>query len=308
MELSVGTTMPIMLSQILAMFLMMATGAALYRGGLINDVSSKGLANIAVYVATPAVILKSLATTFDAERLAIGGACAVLSVVFTFVCAGVARAVYGKKNAIAQVGITISNMGFIGIPLVQFVVGEEYVFYVSACMASQIFITWSYAVYLIAQDKSVISLKRILTNPAVLSAIVGVVAFICSYTPTGAAKAFIDAMASLNTGIAMLVLGVYLAQSDLRALAKTLSLYMASFLRLVVTSLLILAILLVVPIPRAVKIVLLIGFSAPCGTVSAIFSQLFGGDYRYGAGLVVVSTLLSMISMPVMLFVGLLVL
>ena len=48
---------------------------------------------------------------------------------------------------------------FMGIPLVQSVLGEEYVFYISACMAGQVPLIWSYGIWLISQDASKISPK-----------------------------------------------------------------------------------------------------------------------------------------------------
>ncbi len=308
MELSLATTMPIMLTQTLSMLALMVIGAILYKGGFITSEGSKSIANIAIYVASPAVVLNSLARAFDPARAIEAAACAALAILFTLVCIVVARLVYRDSNHIAQLGIMVSNMGFIGIPLVQTVIGEEYVFYISACIAAQIFMTWTYGVYLVTQDKSVISAKKIFTNPCVIAVLVGVVLFCCSIELTGVPGSVVTSLSGLNTGLAMMVLGVYLAQADLRSLVRTRSLYKASFIRLVLTTAIIIALLIPVPLSSGIKLVLLIGFSAPCGTVTAIFPQLFGGDYRYGAALSTASTLMSIVTMPLMLMVGLMLL
>ncbi len=305
MHLSLATTMPIMLTQTVSMLLLMVIGAILYKGGFISSDGSKSIANIAIYIAAPAVVLNSLATTFDPAKAIDAGIVALLTILFTGVCIAIARVVYKDQNHIAQLGIMVSNMGFIGIPLVQTVIGEEYVFYISAAIASQVFMTWTYGVYLITQDKGMISLKKIFTNPCVIAVLTGVVLFFCSVELTGVFQTVATSLGALNTGLAMMVLGVYLAQADLRALVRTRSLYKASFIRLVLTTVIILVLLIPIPLGRSIKLVLLIGFSAPCGTVSAIFPQLFGGDYRYGAALATASTLMSIVTMPLMLMVGL---
>ena len=297
--------MPIMLTQTVSMLLLMVIGAILYKGGFISSDGSKSIANIAIYIAAPAVVLNSLATTFDSAKAIDAGIVALLTIVFTGVCLAIARVVYKDQNHIAQLGIMVSNMGFIGIPLVQTVIGEEYVFYISAAIASQVFMTWTYGVYLITQDKGMISLKKIFTNPCVIAVLTGVVLFFCSIELTGVFETVATSLGTLNTGLAMMVLGVYLAQADLRALVRTRSLYKASFIRLVLTTAIILVLLVPIPLARSIKLVLLIGFSAPCGTVSAIFPQLFGGDYRYGAALATASTLMSIVTMPLMLMAGL---
>lgn len=305
MHLSLDTTMPIMLVQTLSMLLLMVIGAILHKGGFITSEGSKSIANIAIYIAAPAVVLNSLATAFDPAKAIDAGIVAVLTIVFTGVCIAIGRLIYKDQNHIAQLGIMVSNMGFIGIPLVQTVIGEEYVFYISASIAAQVFMTWTYGVYLITQDKSVISLKKIFTNPCVIAVLTGVVLFAFSVELTGVFKTVATSIGNLNTGLAMMVLGVYLAQADLRSLVRTRSLYKASFIRLVLTTGVILLLLVPIPLARCIKLVLLVGFSAPCGTVSAIFPQLFGGDYRYGAALATASTLMSIITMPLMLMAGL---
>ncbi len=297
----VAQTMPVMITQVVAMFLMMVIGAVLYRGQLVDNAGSKQLSNVALYVATPAVILQSLATTFDAAKMAAGAACMALSFIFTLVSAGVARLYFRDRQRAAQLGITISNMGFMGIPLVQSVLGEEYVFYISACMAGQVPLIWSYGIWLISQDTSKISLKKIATNPSIVAVVVGIVLFCCSIDLTGVIKVTAQDMGNLNTGLAMLVMGIYLAQTDLRSLVRDRNLYAACALRLLAVPAIVIAVMVLLPLDPIVKLVVVIALSTPCGTVSAMFPQMFGGDYRFGAGLASVSTLLSLVLMPLVL-------
>lgn len=295
----------IMITQTVAMFLMMAVGIVLIRAKMLDAQSVSRIANIAVYVSTPAVVLNSLATTFDMDRLVGGIWCFSLSALFTAASGVVARLVFRDRKRVAQVGVLVSNMGFLGVPLVESVVGEEYVFYVSACIAAQIPFIWSYGLWLITQDRSTISLRRIVTNPSIIAVVVGVALFLCSVSLTGVLEVAVSDMANLNTGLAMLILGSYLAQTDIRSLLRDTSLYLANFLRLVVVPALCVAVLAVLPLSTPIKLTVLIANSAPCGTTSALFSQLFGGDYRYGAGLVSSSTLLSLVTLPAVLAAGL---
>ena len=296
--------MPILITQTVAMFLMMGVGFALFKAKLLTNDGSRQLASIALYVAGAAVVVRALAIPFDAEHLVGALACATLTIVFTLAGALVGKLVYRDRGRICQIAIMISNMGFIGIPLVQSVLGEEYVFYVSMCIAAQVPITWTYAVWLASNDKSTISAKKIFTNPAVIAVFVGLVLFLTSTPLPDVLASTIDGLADLNAGIAMIVLGCYLAQADLRSLLRTRSMYLASALRLVAVPAIVIGALVFVPLDPVIKTTLLIGFSAPAGTVSAIFPQMFGGDYRFGAGIVSLSTLLSLITMPVMLAMG----
>lgn len=306
MELSLATTMPVMVVQIVAMFMMMAVGAACYKAGFITKEGSRVLTNIACYVSTPAVIVRALATKFDSAIAASVAGVVVVTCILMVVSIVVTRVAYGVDgNRVAQVGIIVSNMGFVGIPLVEHVVGSDYVIYISAVIAAQVLFTWTYCVWLISGDAKDVSVKKIATNPTIISVVVGFAMFLCSYELTGVLESFVDGIANLNTGVGMLLLGVFLAQSDIRSLVRTRSIYKASALRLIVATGISAVVLAFCPLSLACKVVVLIAFAAPCGTVSCMFSQLFGGDYRYGAGMVTISTLLSLITMPLMLMLGL---
>ncbi len=305
MEFSLGTTMPVMLSQIAAMFMMMAVGAACYKAKFVPDDGAKALANLTCYVSTPAVIIRALAISFDSEVLANVVSVALLTCVLTVATIAVAHFAYGfSGNRVAQMGIIISNVGFMGIPLVEHVVGEDYVIYVSTVIATQTVFVWTYCVWFFTQDRSTVSLKKVATNPVIVSIALGAVLFVLPFELSGPLESFVDGMANLNTGLGMLLLGIYLAQSDLRSLVRTRSIYKASFLRLIVASAVCIAIIVAWPMPVACKVSMLIAYVTPCGATASIFAQLFGGDYRFGAGLATISTLLSLVTMPIMLMAG----
>lgn len=305
MDLSLTATMPVMLSQIVAMFLMMGVGAVCYKIGYITRDGSKVLTNLACYVSTPGVIVRALAVRFDPAVLGNVVGVAVLTGVLMLICIVASRMAYGDGDRVAQLGIIISNMGFVGIPLVENVIGSEYVIYISTVMAVQVIFIWTYCIWLYTRDRSQVSVKKVLANPVIIAVFVGFAMFVCSYEPQGVIRSFVDGMANLNTGLGMLIVGVFLAQSDLRALLKTRSIYKASVLRLLVTPALGILALLAVPLPLSCKAVVLIAFEAPCGAMCCMIPQLFGGDSRYGAGLVSISTLLSLLTMPLLLMIGL---
>lgn len=92
---------------------------------------------------------------------------------------------------------------------------------------------------------------------------------------------------------------------------RDLRIYRVSLLRLVVSPLLCCALLWLLPaqfISADAKMVVLITFATPVGAMCAMLSQKYGGNYEYGAGLVSLSTLLSLATMPLMLELGMMVL
>ncbi len=303
--MSLEATMPIMIAQTVSMFIVIAVGIVLFKTKMIDNEGSLQMANVCNYVAMPAVIAGSLAVSFDREKLALGLVCALASVVLTMAGAGVAYLVWGKRQRVAQLGITVSNMGFIAIPLVRAAVGEEYVFYASMCIAAQVLLIWTYGVWLVTQDRSCISLKRVVVNPGILAVFAGMIVFLFSVDLRGVPEKTLGLMGDITTGLGMLILGTYLAQTDVRSVMRSKSLYVANLIRLIVVPAIMIALMLPLPIDTEVKAVILMAASAPCGTMAAMLPQMFGGDYRFGAGLVSSSTLLSLVTMPLMLWIAL---
>jgi len=73
------------------------------------------------------------------------------------------------------------------------------------------------------------------------------------------------------------------------------------FMRLIAVPAIVLLTLLVMPVPFEIRMVLFIVEATPAGAATSMLAQMFGADYQYGTGLVIVSTLLSMVSMPLVL-------
>ena len=116
-------------------------------------------------------------------------------------------------------------------------------------------------------------------------------------------------IAAVNSPIAMLVMGVYLAQADMKTLWTDKRLYFVSLVRLVIISLLTLLVFWVLNtfIPafnEDTLMALLIPSIAPVGANVAVYAQLHNKDYVYASKAVVLSTLLSLVSMPLIVLLA----
>lgn len=110
------------------------------------------------------------------------------------------------------------------------------------------------------------------------------------------------AIAGMNAPLAMIVLGVYLARTDLKAIFTRPRLYALSAVRLVVIPLLTIVCLMLLPAGwRQIGTVLIIVNAAPIGSNIAVYAQRLGLDSSYAVQMVCLSTLLSLITLPVML-------
>lgn len=294
-----------LIQQILVMLAMMMVGVVLIRVKMINEDGVKQLSSIAMYVATPAVIIQAFAIQYSLEQLINAGWMALFFSIAIVISMAVARAVCGKADRVGQYAVIFSNSGFVGIPIIAGLLGQEYVFYITITMAVGTFVMWTYGILLISGDRSNVSLKKIVTNPAVIALVIGMALFFAPVTLPSTVDQFLEGMANLNTGLAMIVLGANLGSSNLGLMFADRRLYRASVLRLLVVPALVLITCLFMPVSFEIRMVLLIVEACPCGAATSMLAQLYGGDYQYGTGLVIVTTLVSMITMPLVLTLAL---
>lgn len=294
----------LLLKQICVMFLLMLTGYVFYKRGMITDQGSKELGKILLYLVIPVVVINNFCIERTAEKAAellqstlLAGAAMLAAIVISHI-------VFGKRDGISCFSSAFSNAGFIGIPLVTAVMGSQYVFYISVMIVFVNALQWTYGVYVITSDKNVISPKKIMTNPIVLSVIAALIIFfsgIGSHMP-GVVTSVFSSIAGLNTPIAMMVSGVFLAQSDLLAMFKKKKTYIVCLLRLVLIPLATLAVFRLLPFGSSeMKLALMIAAAAPVGSNVAVFAQAYDKNYTDAVEQVCLSTILCLLVLPLVI-------
>lgn len=298
-------TVFIVLRQIVIMFLYMAIGGLLFQKGLITKEGSKSLANLLLYVVLPCVVVKSFCVASTPERMN-GLLVSFLAALGILLLAMAVSHLLFKKNPIDDFGAAFSNAGFMGFPLVAAVQGSEAIFYAAGFVALLNALQWTYGQSLISGDPSYRSPKAILKNPLVLSLLLGILIFCFEIPVPAIASDLLAALAALNAPLAMVILGVYLAQTDARTLFNDPHLYVVAAARLVLIPLLTILVLKLLPAEyAAIATTLVIVAAAPIGSNVAVYAQKLGKDYAYAVRGVCLSTLLSAITMPLlMLLVG----
>lgn len=294
--------MTILFKQIFLMFIYMMIGFILFKKKMITKQGSKEIATLLLYVILPLAIIKPYLIDFDHEKLIGLGKSFIIAVVALALSMLVAKLIFGKKHPMENFCAAFSNAGFIGIPLTQMALGDEAVFYIAIFIALLTVLQWTYGVMIITGDKSAASPKKIITNPIVIAVVIGIIVFLLPVSVPPILTSAVSAIAALNAPIAMIVLGVYLAQTKLSELFTTKIVYLSTFVRLVLIPLLTIAVLSLFPDSfQDVRLAILISASAPIGTNVAIFAQLNGMDYTEAVKNICFSTLLSIVAIPLII-------
>ncbi|MBR2122617.1 MAG: AEC family transporter [Lachnospiraceae bacterium] len=287
--------------QLLIMFIYMMIGYLLYRSHKVSDEGSRSLANLLLYVVLPA----SLIRPFIAERTPDKAAGLIISFIAAAVILAVSMliaAAFFRKNAIDNFGAAFSNAGFMGIPLITAALGSDAVFYAAGFIALLNILQWTYGQALISGDRSMIQPGAILKNPVLIAVAAGLVIFFAGIPLPAVVSSAIGALAGMNGPLAMVILGIYLAQTRIGEMFSEGHLYFVSAVRLLVIPLI--TILIVLLIPRQyslIRSVLIIVNAAPIGSNVAVYAQKQGKDHTYAVKIVCLSTILSIVTMSLIM-------
>lgn len=141
--------------------------------------------------------------------------------------------------------------------------------------------------------------KKIITNPIVIGLCIGLLLFFLPVTVPAEINTVISTLASMNGPLAMIVLGTYLAQIKFIELFQDRGTYFCASIRLLLIPIVTAVLMLVIPSEfETMKLALLFAAAAPVGANVAIFAQIYGQDYTEAVKDVCLSTILSIISMP----------
>lgn len=290
------------------MFLLMGLGAICYRRGIITNQGSKDLSSLLINIVAPCLIIHSFQRDYDPAMFGQLIQALILATVITLCAIGIAAAAFHKSQpdyADQRMCVVFPNNGFMALPLLQALCGTDGVFVGSVYIVITNIFLWTYGVHTLCsasgQNSGKVNWKKIFFNPGTVGFYIGLLTFLLSFPLPSVIGTPIEYLSALNTPLAMLVLGVYLAQSNLLDILRDRSTYLVCFIRLLLLPLLGIAIALLLPWDAQVSQVMVISIATPCAIASSMFAQQFGTNYRYSSRIIAFSTLLSAISMPLIL-------
>lgn len=296
--------------EIAQLFLILLAGFVLVRAGLLRAADSKVLSVILVYLVIPCVIIDAFQiedTPAIRAGLAVSFAAAAAIHLLFLVLTGLLRR-FLDLDAIERATAIYSNAGALVIPLVQALLGQEYVIYSCAFIIVQLVLLWTHG-SMILRGAGALSWKAILTNVNLLSIAAGAVLYAGRIPLPAVLSGAMDDMGALMGPLGMLLAGMAIAESPLRQLVCTPRYYLTAALRLVVYPLAALVLLwatgmaALLPDGRAILMTVYLAAITPACTTITSMVQLYGQDAGKSSALYVMSTLLSIVTMPLMLAV-----
>lgn len=285
------------------MFIILLVGAGAYKAGIADEETGSRLTRILLNIISPCVILLSYQIDFDKERLYGLAVTAILSLASFVIAIAVSKIAVSKKTgpdmAVERMSIVYSNCGFIGIPLIDGILGGEGVFYMTAYLTVFNLFVWSHGIMLMSgKSESVKKTARSLINPSNAAIILGVFLFLTGIKLPEIIREPVGLIGGMNTPAAMLISGINLAQSDFLGGLKNKRTYIVSLSKLIVVPGLTLLLLMAAGADRSISITILTAAACPSGAMGTMFALQYKKNSQYASNLLTITTALSLITIP----------
>ena len=288
--------------------LIVLMGAALVKTGLLKSEHSRTLSVIALYLISPSVMIHAFQTAYSPET--IGGLLLSLKLALIFhiilIALGRLLKTVFKLDPVEHAAMVYTNSGNLIIPLVASVFGTQWVIYTSGFIIVQMFLFWTHLRLLICGSGK-LSWKTVLSNINILAMFAGVAMFAFGIRLPRIIDNTLATVGSMIGPVAMLVAGMLIASMPLKPLLRSRRLYLTAFLRLIAVPLILLAVIAcfhLAPADGLGSKVALISFLAAVSPAAATITQMavvYGQDARKAGAVYGITTLLCILTMPLMI-------
>ena len=287
--------------------------------------SSETLSSIVLYGCQPILLITSFQSCAFNPEIALNMLyTAAIAVAAHLIMIFIAKLAFAKwagdeKVQIVKYLSVFSNCGFMGLPFLQSLftdadVQSELVIYCAVVLAVFNLMNWTFGAYILTGDKKEISAKKVLLNPVTISVILSVVLFVTMQKPliefttvgTLGYKIVTRLMGSLNflsnmvTPLSMFVIGIRLENMGLKRLFTDKWTYIATAMKLVGMSVVTMLLVAWLPIAPSIKYTAFFLFSMPSATSAAMMSVRFGKDGDFASAGVLLSTICSVVTIPLL--------
>ncbi len=292
-------------TQVIIMAFYIAIGFILTKIKFLSNAGTRQMSDLLIKIVTPCVIIEAFQSGFNSDTMPDFLIALALSVGFHIASILLVNLMYIKSkdrdiSVIDKFTCVYSNCGFMGIPLLGAAMGPFGVFIGSAYLSVFHLFIWTHGYNSFNRGQKKLSYIKIIINPGVVGIFVSMIIMLFKIKLPYVASSVISGMATLNTPIAMILLGVYLGESKIIASLKNTNMYIVCLIRLVLLPVFAVCIFKLLNIDASIAINVVLAASCPSAAIAAIFASQSGKNSGYASSIVAVSTVFSLLTLPLM--------
>ena len=285
------------------LFLYMAVGYFCRKRSIFNDEARSKITDFVILITLPCMIFESFHMEFSLDTLKQGGLALIIATGMAVVALVLGSVLYlrfpQRERSILQYGNLVSNSGFAGLPVVSGAYGSEGLFLGSLFIIPTRILMWSAGISLFTKADARDAFKKVMLNPAIIAVEIGIVRMVFQIPLPHFVDTAIDNLGACTSPIAMALVGAILADVPVRSVFEPKSFYLVAVRQILLPCLCLaaLTVLKVDPLTAGVSVVLT---GMPIGSTTAILAQKYGADAQFASKCVFISTLTSLITVPIL--------
>ncbi len=295
---------------VFALLLVASPGYLMIKNKMISADCISGCSKLLLYVCQPCLAIYTFSILeYSNEKLLEIGLFTLLTLAVMGVMLGGTYFILRKRcekpiYRIMTIATTFSNCGFFGIPIIKAVMGEaatELIVYTTIFSLVMNVVGWTIGSAIISQNAKYISVKKIFMNPATISVAIALLIFICQIPLEANIANMVSVTGNMATPLSMLIMGMRLGTMELKSLFTNLKVYATIGVKMLVMPLVAFLIVYFLPISLEVKMTFYIVCACPSASVVLNFAEIVGEGQKEAAAIVLVSTISSILTMPLMM-------
>jgi len=308
--------------QVITLFIILILGIFARKMKIIDATSTNAMSKMLLNITQPLLIITSFQIDFDSEKLTNGFTILGISVIIHIAAAVSSRFIYmpfkkkREDRKIYEICSIFNNCAFLGFPVLKVIFGDDLGIFYGAfyTVFFNIFI-WTYGVYLLTRDNvgengkirlskaSVMkSASKILLNTGFLAAVFGFIIFICKFRFPPILYNSSKLVGDMTFPLSMLIIGSLIADLDWKGLFLSLKNYYYVSIKLIVMPFVVAVIFFLIKADTYLIYMATLMVAMPAGANNAIFAETYGANSSLAGKLVGLSTLISIVSIPVILY------
>jgi len=297
------------MNQIAVLFILIALGFLLRKRNLISNEFTKSASDLVIYVTLPSMIVASMDRDFSAALIKTGFSiflCGSLMYVLLIVSAFTfsrLRKIEDGDRQVYEFMMIFGNVAYLGYPVLKIMFGEMGVFYGSFLNIWFNILVWTLGIKLMHKDQRKIDFFKAFLNPGLIAIGLGMIVFVFPVDIPQALKTTLNILGEMTVPLCMLLIGAFMTEARFKDFLANKNLYLFSLTKLVVMPLVMMLIMMPFKISSTVKVIPVVMSGMPAGVNTAIFARKFGRNYHLASQGVVLSTAISLLTIPILLLV-----
>lgn len=311
----------IVMKQMLVLFAMMLTGYLVFRLKRIGQDAVSKLSGLVVTIFNPFLTISSVFGKTYASTGNLFWENLLLVILFYGILfiAGFLLVLILRpsrpESPIYRLMMLLPNCGFMGIPVVSSVLGREYVIYVAIYMLAYNIILYTYGIFLIKKSRQgekqttgntswIQQLRPLFLNAGVIASVIALIFFFGGFSVPEGVRDFCSYMGNPCIPLSMMLIGCSLAAANLPAMLRQIRLYGFLLLKMLVVPIACTLLVRQIPFDSAILTLFILMLAMPAGSMVVLVTGEYGGRTECAAGGVALSTLVSIVTIPMVSLVS----